>query len=237
LGIGGRAVSDVSGATLGVGNVGRGDIGGRLAGVKVGNDFAEGSVAADGVLAGTGVFVTGGAVLRGAIGTDAFGNGVGLTRTGIDGDGRTLGVIETAGVGLAALVSAAVGDAAGDGLIVGATLGDRCALGEGEVAGLAVAAGAGVGLRAGATVALAAAVAAGVVDAAALGAVSAGGTNLFGGALGGGVASALIFVRARSAAERSETEVQPLSTFTSVTRSFTRRGRKTFRTSDRKSVV
>jgi hypothetical protein len=71
------------------------------------------------------------------------------------------------------------------------------------------------------------AVAAGVGEAAA----SAGGTNFFGGAFGGGVASALILIRARSAAERSETEVQPLSTFTSVTRSFTRRGRKTFRTS------
>jgi hypothetical protein len=49
--------------------------------------------------------------------------------------------------------------------------------------------------------------------------------------LDGGVDSALIFVRARSAAERSETEVQPLSTFTSTTRSLTRRGRKIFRTS------
>jgi hypothetical protein len=58
-----------------------------------------------------------------------------------------------------------------------------------------------------------------------------GGTNFFGGALGGGVASALILLRARSAAERSATDVHPLSTFTSVTRSFTRRGRKTFRTS------
>src|SRR5205085_5399724 len=80
---------------------------------------------------------------------------------------------------------------------------------------------------------VAAALAAGVADAAALGAVSGGGTNFFGGAFGGGVASVRIFVRARSAAERSETEVQPLSTFTSVTRSFTRRGRKIFRTSFR----
>lgn len=74
---------------------------------------------------------------------------------------------------------------------------------------------------------MSATVAAGVEEAA----VSAGGTYFFGGAFGGGVASARIFVRARSAAERSETEVQPFSTFTSVTRSFTRRGRKIFRTS------
>ena len=76
-----------------------------------------------------------------------------------------------------------------------------------------------------------AAVEAGVGEDAALGAVSAGGTNFFGGAFGGGVASALILVRARSAADRSETDVQPLSTFTSTTRSFTRRGRKILRTS------
>jgi hypothetical protein len=38
-------------------------------------------------------------------------------------------------------------------------------------------------------------------------------------------------VRARSAAERSETDVHPLSTLTSATRSLTRRGRKIFRTS------
>jgi len=94
FGIGGRAVSDVSGATLGVGSVGRGEIGGRLTGVKVGNGFDEGSVAADGVIVGTGVFKAGGAVRRGTIGTDAFAAGVGLIRTGIDGDGRVLGVIE-----------------------------------------------------------------------------------------------------------------------------------------------
>src|SRR5205085_7469399 len=88
-----------------------------------------------------------------------------------------------------------------------------------------------VALGAGATVAVAAAVAAGVAEAAEVGVVSAGGTNFFGGALGGGVASVFIFVRARSAADRSEIDVHPLSTFTSVTRSLTRRGRKIFRTS------
>src|SRR6476469_10433852 len=72
---------------------------------------------------------------------------------------------------------------------------------------------------------------AGAVEGAGVGDVSVGRTNFFDGALGGGVASARIFVRARSAAERSETEVHPLSTFTSVTRSFTRRGRKIFVTS------
>src|SRR5947209_13308199 len=75
------------------------------------------------------------------------------------------------------------------------------------------------------------AVAVGAAVVVAIGEASAGGTNFFGGASGGGVASVLIFVRARSAAERSATEVQPFSTFTSVTRSFTRRGRKRFGTS------
>jgi len=241
----------VSGATVEVGNVGRGGTDGRLAGVKVGNGFEEGSVTADGVRLGTGVFNAGGTVRRGIIGTDALGNGVGLIRTGIDGDGRVLGVIETAGVGLAAAASATVGDAAGDGVIVGATLGDRRVLGEAEATGVGVAevaavgvsvrAGAivavaeaaelGVALRAGAIVAVAAALVAGEGDAAEVGVVSAGGTNFFGGAFGGGVDSVLILARARSAADRSETEVHPLSTFTSITRSFTRRGRKIFRTS------
>jgi hypothetical protein len=77
---------------------------------------------------------------------------------------------------------------------------------------------------------VAVAVDAGVTEGAAVEDVSVGGTNFFGGAFGGGVASVRIFVRARSAAARSETEVHPLSTFTSVTRSFTRRGREIFMT-------
>ena len=53
FGIGGRAVSADSGATVGDGKV-RGGIGGRFIGVNVGNGFAVDSVAAEGVIAGGG---------------------------------------------------------------------------------------------------------------------------------------------------------------------------------------
>jgi hypothetical protein len=136
--------------------------------------------------------------------------------------GRTLGEAETAGVALAAVVAgvALATATVGEGLvfaIVGLGL---------AVAGVALAvAVAAVGLAI-AGVEVAAGVA-GVVDAVA---VSTGFTNFFGGAFGGGVASARNLVRARSTAERSLISVQPLSTFTSTTRSFTRRGLKIFRT-------
>ena len=81
----------------------------------------------------------------------------------------------------------------------------------------------------GAAVEAGATVVAGVAEAVAA-VVSVGFTNTFGGALGGGVASDRIFVRARSAAERSAM-VQPLSIFTSTTRSLIRRGRGMSRTS------
>jgi hypothetical protein len=205
----------------------------------VGTGLTEDSVGAEGVLVGAGVVDNGGNVLRGITGgaviaADAVGNGVGLIRTGIEGEGRVLGVVETVGGGVDDAVDATVGD----GLCRGRRLGDGRVLGEAEATGLGIAKAAIVG--AGVEVALRAGVAlggtaAGVVATVAAGvdeaAVSGGGTNFFGGAFVGGVASALILVRARSAAERSETEVQPLSTFTSVTRSFTRRGRKIFRTS------
>jgi len=168
-------------------------------------------------------------------------------------DGRILGDVEAAGVALAATVA----DAAGVGLAF-ATVGDGLeAAGVGLAAlavGAAVVPGVGVGLvlatdgeGLAATVGLAVAgvglavVAAGVVDPA--GAVvvagvadavaSTGFTNFLGGAFGGGVASALNLVRARSAADRSLISDQPLSTLTSVTRSRTRRGRRIFRTSVR----
>ena len=217
----------------------RGGIGGRFTGGMVGAGLTGDSVASEGVLIGKGVMDTGGNVLRGitdgvVIAADAVGKGVGLIRTGIEGEGRVLGVVETVGGGVEDAVEAAVGEGLGRGRM----LGDGRVLGEAEAAGLgageAAIVGAGVvaalrgGVGLGATaVGVAATVAAGVDEAA----LSAGGTNFFGGAFGGGVASALILVRARSAAERSETEVQPLSTFTSVTRSFTRRGRKILRTS------
>jgi hypothetical protein len=217
----------------------RGGIGGRFTGGTVGTGLIDDSVAAEGVVFGAGVVDTGGNVLRGITGgvvtaAEAAGNGVGLIRTGIEGEGRVLGVVETVGGGVEDAVEAAVGDGLGRGRM----LGDGRVLGEAEAAGLgtgeAAIVGAGVvaALRAGVglgatTVGVAATVVAGVDEAA----LSVGGTNFFGGAFGGGVASALILVRARSAAERSETEVQPLSTFTSVTRSLTRRGRKILRTS------
>ena len=222
-----------------------------------------------GATVGVGKVVRGGAVLRGivggvALGTGAVATGVGLILTGIDAEGRVVGIAEIAGVGVAA---AAV--AVGDGRVLGeaeasavgvaeiaavaAGVGVARVLGEAEATALgvaeiaAVAAGVGVALWAGvalgasvaAVVGLAAAagviatVAAGVAEVAVVAVVSAGGTNFFGGASGGGVASVLILVRARSAAERSEIDVQPLSTFTSATRSFTRRGRKIFLTSFR----
>jgi hypothetical protein len=218
-----------SGVTVGDGNV-RGGIGGRFTGVKVGTGFGEGIFSATGGTVAVGVLSTGGTAFRGTVGVVSGTAGVGLIRAGIDGDGRVLGVLETAG----GTVAVAAGDAAREGVGLGLVLGDGRVLGEAEAAGLgvaecaAVAAGIGFVLRAGALVAVAAAVAvalAGVGEAAEVGSFSTGGTNFFGGAFGGGVASVLIFVRARSAAARSETEVHPLSTFTSVTRSFTWTGR------------
>jgi hypothetical protein len=136
----------------------------------------------------------------------------------------------SAGVGLTAagVVDAlAPAAAVGDGLVLAivalglAAAGEVAIVGEGDGLILATVA---LGLAALGAVAA-------VAEAAGAGEVSAGGTNFFSGAFGGGVASDLIFVRARSAAERSETDVHPLSTLTSATRSLTRRGRKIFLTS------
>ena len=265
-------MADVSGAIVAVA-AGRGVI--RGGGPRLMSRGESGRMVSlvSGATVGVGKVVRGGAVLRGivggvALGTEAVATGVGLILTGIDAEGRVVGVAEIAGVGVAA-AAAAVGDgrvlgeaeatavgvaeiaAVAAGVGVARVLGEAeaTALGVAEIA--AVAAGVGVALWAGvalgafvaAVVGLTAAagviatVAAGVAEVAVVGAVvaavSAGGTNFFGGALGGGVASVLILVRARSAAERSEIDVQPLSTFTSATRSFTRRGRKIFRTSFR----
>lgn len=119
------------------------------------------------------------------------------------GDGRLLAVGDAAGVALAAAVAAAAGVA------VGATT--------------AVAAGVAAGVDVAAAVAGAVDVAGEVVAGAVV--VSAGFTNFFGGALVGGVASARILLRARSAAARSAIAVQPVSIVTSTTRSLTVRGR------------
>lgn len=186
--------------------------GGVIAAAGVG---VETAALGEATTVGAGVVATAGVVAAGEAAIDGLGLVLGVP------EGRTRGDAEAAGVALAVVV-AAVAVAAGVGLAA--------------VAGVVVVAGVGlilatvaVGLGA-AAVGLGALVVAGVAEAVVVD-VWVGGTNFFGGALEGGVASVLIFVRARSAAERSETDVQPLSTFTSVTRSFTRRGRKTFWTS------
>ena len=184
-----------------------------------------GAMLGDAIAGAAGVVAAGG-VATGDAATDGLGRGLMLA------DGRTLGVGETAGVALTTaagvgLSALGVGEAGAAAVGVGLVFAID---GEGWVAagvGLAVA---GVGLVV---------AAAGVVDAAGVAeaaAASTGFTNFFGGAFGGGVASVLNFVRARSAADRSLISVQPLSTFTSATRSFTRRGRTTFRTSVRRGT-
>jgi hypothetical protein len=177
-------------------------------------------------------------------------------RAGIDGEAIAdvagvavvVPVVAAAGVGVAA-AGVALGENLGWGLdATGVGLAAADAVGVAEVADragvVAVAAGVGLGADAAETLGLIFGDAAGVVVAvaelvagAAVGVaeeavaeLSSGFTNVFGGALGGGVDSERIFVRARSAAERSAI-VQPLSMFTSTTRSFTRRGRGISRTS------
>jgi hypothetical protein len=172
----------------------------------------------------------------------AFGCGVGERRVRTVGDATGVALAAAAGRAVGVALARAAGVALADavGLIVGVAL--ALAAGLGLVAtvalgtGVALAREAGVGLDAtGAGEAVAAAgvaLAAGVVAPAAVGAgvavvdaVSVGFTNRFEGPFGGGVASVLILVRARSAAERSAIVVHPFSTTTSATRSFIRRGR------------
>jgi hypothetical protein len=155
-------------------------------------------------------------VAEGGAATDGAMEGVALGSA--EGEGRTLTVGDAIGVALAAVAVVAAGVALGAAL----TEGDGRVLTEGEAAGVALAAVVAVAAAVELGAAVAAGVAAGVTVAVE---VSVGLTNFFGGALGGGVASALILVRARSAAERSAIAVQPVSIVTSVTRSFTVRGR------------
>jgi hypothetical protein len=134
----------------------------------VGTGLIEDSVSAAGVA--TGFVDTGGNVRRGivgvVIGAEAVGTGVGLTRTGIEGEGRVRGVVETAGAGVDDAGGALVAAAVADGLGLGRELGDGRVLGEAEATGLdageVASAAAGVGLALGGT-------AAGVVVAAAVG--------------------------------------------------------------------
>jgi hypothetical protein len=222
---GGLIVAVAAGAMEGEG---RTLVGGEA--IAFGDAVAAGAFTeAEGALAG---------VAEGEAATDGAMEGVALGVAA--GDGRTLGEGDAAGVGLAPVLVVAAGVALGATVAEGdgRTLGEEEEAGVGLAAGLVVAAGVALGAAVaegdgrilgeeeGAGVALAAAVAA-AVAAGATGAVEAsvGFTKFFGGALGGGVASALILVRARSAAERSAMAVQPLSIVTSVTRSFTMRGR------------
>lgn len=212
----------------------------RTAGVITGS--GEGRFRFTGETAGAaaaeaGADASGAAVAAGE--TDGATDGDGLGR--IDGDGRTLTVADTAGVGddTVAAVAAGVGLGAftagvGLGVNLGRILGVAAGVPVAAAAAVALgeAAAAGVGLAtlvAGVGLAAAGADAAGVVAAVPAGVgealvLSTGFTNVFGGALGGGVDSARIFVRARSVAERSAL-VQPLSMFTWITRSLMRRGR------------
>jgi hypothetical protein len=253
--VAGSVAVDAVDVGSGVLNVGGGTFR-RTSGVIAGSGDARFRIT--GETAGTGVVVAAGALAAtsgaavAAGETDGAIDGDGLGR--IDGDGRTLTVADTAGVGEATVgaVAAGVGLAA---FTAGVGLGENL----GRVLGVALAAAAGVALAAAATVALGAAAtvgeglglvvtvaagvglaaigadAAGVVAAVAAGVagavvLSSGFTNVLGGALGGGVDSVRIFVRARSAAERSAM-VQPLSMFISITRSLMRRGRGISRTS------
>jgi hypothetical protein len=189
------------------------------------------------------------AVIDGGAVADEETDALGLDRGVLEG--RNLGEAEAAGVALAAavdgvgLAAAIVGEAAtvaaGVVVIDGGAVADEetdalgldrgvlegRTVGEAEPAGVALAPPVAGGALGATIVGEAATVAAGVVDDVA---VSTGFTNFFGGAFGGGVASVLNLVRTRSAAERSLISVQPLSTFTSTTRSLTRRGLKMFRT-------
>jgi len=235
--------------------VGAGTMGGVARKSMAGDGRTLGGVDGAAVAAGAAAVAEGALVPvgEGDAGNDGSMEGVTFARGVGEGRVRTVGdatgaatVAEATGVALAAAAGLAVGVAlawavgvvlaAAVGLTVGVALALAAGLGLAVAAGVAVAREAGVGLDAtgvgeagadagvvlAAGVVAAAAVAAGV---AAVVAVSDGFTNRFEGALGGGVASALIFVRARSAAERSAIAVQPLSITTSATRSFTLRGR------------
>src|SRR3954469_15350168 len=162
---------------------------------------------------------------------DTGGVGRGLVVGGIDpsGDGDNTGI---AGVAVGAATGVGEGDASGGEVGLGVIDGDCLTLGVGVAVAAMVALGRAVGatVETGAGVAVAAR--AGVAVGAAVGLTtgafpaSVGFTNFFGGAFGGGVASARILARARSAAERSEIDVHPLSTVTSDTLSLMFRGRR-----------
>lgn len=158
------------------------------------------------------------AVVVAGVGLTFAADGVGLAVAGVGLTFATDGVgLAVAGVGLT-LVTDAVGLAvAGVGLALAT-----------DGVGLAVA-GVGLAIEAEGLAAAEAGVAEAVV-------VSTGLTNFFEGAFGGGVASALSLVRARSTAERSVPALHPLSMFISTTRSLTRRGLKIFRTSLRRGT-
>jgi hypothetical protein len=214
----GRTLGGIDGAAVAAG-VGDAAKAGAIDGLAFGSGVGEGRVRTVGDATGAATVAEAtGVALAAAVGLAV---GVALALAA----GLGLAVAVAAGVALAAIVGLTVGVALGLATGLGLAVGDAAA------AGVGVARGGGVGLEAtgvgeagaAAGVVLAAGVvAAGVVV---VDAVSVGFTKRFEGAFGGGVASALILVRARSAAERSAIAVHPFSISTCATRSFTRRGR------------
>jgi hypothetical protein len=143
-----------------------------------------------------------------AVGTGLGNAGLGVARGLGDADIKDCGVEIATGVVRA--VGAAVGDiGVGVVRVIGAAVGEEIVAEEGVVTGPAPFAGA---------------VADGVLLEVLAGA---GFANVFEGASGGGVTSAFIFARARSAAGRSVSAAQLFSTVASVSFSFTVCGRST----------
>jgi hypothetical protein len=226
IGVGkGVGLIGIEGGTRGVRRTGATE----AAGVVIGLTEAEAAVWGAAVADGLDLIVG-----RGWIRGDGDAAGVGLGN--VVAAGRGVGLVT--GFGVAAAVERGVGLVTGFGVAVAVAFGVAAGVAVaaafasgvalGVTAGVALAAAGAVVVGAGAVVV--AAVGAGVADAVVVDA-STGLTNFFGGAFGGGVASAFILVRARSAAERSAIAVQPVSMFNSMTRSLTRRGRGRSRTS------
>lgn len=206
---------------------------GVVCGARAGVGEVIGAAGVNSGVAMTGVDSAGGAVCAG----EGLWGGVGL-------GGRTEGDAKTDGVDISVAVAWAVGTGLGNaGLGVARGLGDADIEGIGvEIAtgvvravgaavgdtgvGVARMIGAGVGdeIAAGDGVEIALALAAGVVLEVLDGT---GFTRVFEGASAGGVTSAFIFARARSAAGRSVSAAQLFSTVASVSFSFTVCGRST----------
>jgi hypothetical protein len=215
---------DADGSTVGRGRsargidvaLGLGDADSIAAAVELGLSLERGLSTGD--RSKVGLAATDGAALAVALG-DADGDDVDLSIGRGINVGRGVAVAVSTGVAVARAVADGVavavvsGVARRTGVAVAAMLADLAGV---EVEG-ALAGGTGVAAIAGEDVDV------GDVSAAA----SVGFTNVFGGAFGGGVASAFIFTRTFSVACRSPVFSQPRSTTTLVTLSLTLRGRST----------